>query len=88
MLHQLFEVWLADMADKHNADTGLGNRAWKVFDQLADRAGACSPSDFIAFGPIASRVDGGLRCWPAAQYEASAAPLGCGRSVRRKAFGC
>jgi hypothetical protein len=46
----LFEVWLADRADLHRRDTELGNRAWQVFDQLADRYGWCSPSDFEAFG--------------------------------------
>lgn len=46
----LFQVWLATTADRHNEDTQLGRRAWQVFDQLADRRGWCSPSDFRSFG--------------------------------------
>lgn len=46
----LFEVWLTTQADKHNEQTELGKRAWEVFDQLAERGGWCSPSDFRSFG--------------------------------------
>jgi hypothetical protein len=54
--HDLFEVWLTTMADKHRDQTELGKRAWQVFDQLTDRGGACSPSDFTAFGFRAQNV--------------------------------
>ncbi|MFB9688326.1 hypothetical protein [Amycolatopsis plumensis] len=47
---RLFEVWLTMQADKHRAQTELGNTAWQVFDNLAGRGGSCSPSDFPAFG--------------------------------------
>lgn len=46
----LFRIWLATRADRHHADTDLGKRAWQVFDQLADRGGSCSPSDYRSFG--------------------------------------
>jgi len=46
----LFEVWFADMADKHHRETELRNRAWQLFDALAVGGGACSPGDFTRFG--------------------------------------
>jgi hypothetical protein len=46
----LFEVWLTGQADKHRDDTDLGNRAWQVFDALAERGGWCSPGDYADFG--------------------------------------
>ncbi|QFZ19103.1 hypothetical protein [Saccharothrix syringae] len=46
----LFKVWITEQADKHNHDTRLGNRAWGVFDELADRKGWCSPGDYADFG--------------------------------------
>jgi hypothetical protein len=53
---ELFQVWLATRADRHNEDTDLGKRAWQVFDQLADRGGWCSPSDYKFFGFNAQNV--------------------------------
>ncbi|WP_460397400.1 hypothetical protein [Actinophytocola sediminis] len=52
----LFQIWLATCADQHNADTQLGKRAWQVFDQLSDRGGSCSPSDYRSFGFNAQNV--------------------------------
>lgn len=46
----LFEAWLTGQADKHHDDTDLGNRAWQVFDALAERGGWCSPGDYADFG--------------------------------------
>jgi hypothetical protein len=47
---ELFEVWLTGQADKHHCDTHLRNRAWQVFDTLAERDGWCSPGDYADFG--------------------------------------
>jgi hypothetical protein len=46
----LFDVWFAEMADKHHHETDLRNRAWQLFDSLADGGGSCSPGDFARFG--------------------------------------
>jgi hypothetical protein len=48
--HELFQAWLTEQADVHLNQTNIGNRAWKVFDDLAMRGGWCSPSDFNKFG--------------------------------------
>jgi hypothetical protein len=52
----LFQVWLTTRADMHNDQTDLGKRAWDVFDQLAERGGWCSPSDFRSFGFNSAQV--------------------------------
>ncbi|MDP8930982.1 MAG: hypothetical protein M3O70_21015 [Actinomycetota bacterium] len=47
---QLLEVWLADQAEQHaKATSGLGRRAWEVFDHLIELGGSCSPSDYGVF---------------------------------------
>ncbi|PWF64069.1 hypothetical protein CBX96_07710 [Shewanella sp. BC20] len=47
----LIEVWMAEIADKYEKDTsGVGNRAWKVFDDLIAEGGSASPSDYENFG--------------------------------------
>lgn len=47
---RLLKLWLRDQADKHNSDTALGDRAWKVFDRLAAGGGSVSPSQHHDFG--------------------------------------
>lgn len=47
----LIEAWMAETADKYEKDTsGVGNRAWKVFDDLVVLGGTASPSDYEKFG--------------------------------------
>lgn len=55
---QLLDAWLADQADRHLAETNLGQAAWRVFDSLVALGGTCSPSDHEKFGyktPMALR---------------------------------
>lgn len=48
---ELIEAWMSVMADKYEQDTkGVGNRAWKVFDDLIVLGGSASPSDYESFG--------------------------------------
>lgn len=48
---ELIEAWMAETADKYEIDTkGVGNRAWKVFDDLIAAGGNASPSDYEDFG--------------------------------------
>jgi len=49
-LHELFEVWLADQSDKYAASIIVPPRAWRLFDEICDRGGAISPSDYEEFG--------------------------------------
>lgn len=46
---RLLKSWLKNQADKHNSDTALGDRAWKVFDKLSAGGGSVSPSQFEDF---------------------------------------
>jgi hypothetical protein len=47
----LLEAWMADTAEKYlDATTGVGDRAWQVFDGIVARGGSISPSDFADFG--------------------------------------
>jgi hypothetical protein len=47
----LIEAWMAETADKYQLDTkGVGNRAWKVFDDLIAAGGNASPGDYEEFG--------------------------------------
>lgn len=46
----LLEVWLTEQADRYNEATSLGNRAWEVFDGIAESGGSASPSDYASFG--------------------------------------
>lgn len=48
----LLEVWMAETADKYEADSVSvrGNRAWEVFDGIANDGGSISPGDFSVFG--------------------------------------
>lgn len=46
----LLEAWFTEVASEYLRDTsGLGNRAWSVFDGIAARGGNVSPSDFAEF---------------------------------------
>ncbi|WP_413453775.1 hypothetical protein [Erwinia persicina] len=48
---ELIEAWMAETAEKYEKDTkGVGNRAWKVFDDLIAAGGNSSPSDYEDFG--------------------------------------
>lgn len=48
---QLLETWMAEVADQYLSDTsGVGGRAWEVFDQLVRLGGATSPSEYYEFG--------------------------------------
>lgn len=54
----LLQVWLTEQADRYASDTQLTGRPWEVFNELCDRGGSCSPSDFEEFGfnsPMALR---------------------------------
>jgi hypothetical protein len=45
------KTWLRDTADSyHSATTGVGGRAWDVFEGLVVLDGQCSPSDYDQFG--------------------------------------
>lgn len=49
--YTLLETWMAEVSDQYLLDTsGVGNRAWQVFDQLVAVGGSTSPSDFADFG--------------------------------------
>lgn len=54
-----FERWLRTQAARYERDTtAVRARAWKVFDDLVDAGGTCSPGDFEHFGfnsPMAMR---------------------------------
>lgn len=48
---QLLRTWMADTAARYLADTsGVGNRAWAVFDRLVEKGGSTSPSEYADFG--------------------------------------
>lgn len=48
---ELIQVWMAETAEKYEQDTtGVGNRAWKVFDDLIAAGGTASPGDYEDFG--------------------------------------
>lgn len=47
----LLEVWMATSAEQYLVDiTGVGERAWEVFDGIVSRGGSISPADFGEFG--------------------------------------
>jgi hypothetical protein len=47
----LLEAWMAVTAEKYlEATPGVGNRAWDVFEEVVERGGSISPSDFADFG--------------------------------------
>jgi hypothetical protein len=47
----LLEVWMATSAEKYLGDiSGVGQRAWDVFDGIVSRGGSISPADFGEFG--------------------------------------
>ena len=44
------EIWLTDQADRYSEDAGsLTPRTWKLFDDLIEFGGSCSPSEFEFF---------------------------------------
>lgn len=45
-LHELFEVWLAEQSDKYSANLSVPPRALRLFDEICQRGGAISPSDY------------------------------------------
>jgi hypothetical protein len=50
-LFGLIEAWMADLADHYEADTsGVGQRAWAVFDALVKSGGTTSPSQYEEYG--------------------------------------
>ncbi len=46
----LIESWFAVEADKIAVAKGVGDRAWQVFDGIADDGGNISPGDYADFG--------------------------------------
>lgn len=49
--YSLLEIWMAETSDSYMRDTsGVGRRAWEVFDLLAKMGGSTSPSEFDTFG--------------------------------------
>ncbi|MBN7434173.1 hypothetical protein ACM0CQ_08520 [Mycobacteroides abscessus subsp. abscessus] len=47
---KLLEIWLTEQADSYAADAGaLTPRTWKLFDDLIEFGGSCSPSEFDYF---------------------------------------
>ncbi|NPD21128.1 MarR family transcriptional regulator [Alterinioella nitratireducens] len=49
-LHELFEIWLAEQSDQYAMSINVPPRAWKLFDEICERGGSISPSDFEEFG--------------------------------------
>ena len=49
-LDELFEVWLADQSEKYANAINVPPRAWKLFDNICERGGSISPSDYEDFG--------------------------------------
>ncbi|PZW95272.1 hypothetical protein DFS28_10782 [Pseudomonas sp. 478] len=50
-LYALIEAWMAELAEQYNHDTtGVGGRAWGVFEKLATLGGSISPSQYEEFG--------------------------------------
>ncbi len=49
-LHELFEVWLAELSDRYAEALRVPNRAWQLFDDICEEGGSVSPSDYEAFG--------------------------------------
>jgi hypothetical protein len=48
---ELLEAWMAVTAERYlQATTGVGERAWDVFDAIVDMGGSASPSDYEALG--------------------------------------
>ena len=46
----LLNVWFGDVTDKvQESMAGVTPRAWRLFDEMADRSDGCSPSDFLDF---------------------------------------
>lgn len=49
--YHLLEAWMAETSDNYLRDTtGVGRRAWEVFDALVQKGGATSPSEYAEFG--------------------------------------
>jgi hypothetical protein len=47
----LLQVWMAEKAEEYERATkGVGTRAWKVFDEIAEQGRGVSPSEFETFG--------------------------------------
>lgn len=48
----MLEAWMSEMADRYEKDSASlrGQRAWEVFDGIAEAGGSISPGDFEKFG--------------------------------------
>lgn len=47
----MLETWMQEVSSQYEQDTtGVGKRAWLLFDKLAEIGGSTSPSDFEIFG--------------------------------------
>jgi len=49
-LHSLFEVWLTAQSDNYFESIHVPPRAWKLLDEICDRGGSISPSDYEDLG--------------------------------------
>lgn len=47
----MLETWMQEVSSQYEQDTsGVGKRAWQLFDKLAEIGGSTSPSEFEIFG--------------------------------------
>jgi hypothetical protein len=49
-LHEMFEVWLAEVSDAYLKAIKIPPRAWQLFDDVCGQGGSFSPSDYASFG--------------------------------------
>jgi DNA-binding MarR family transcriptional regulator len=54
-LEKLFEIWLADQSDRYFSALNVPPRAWRLFDEICNRGGSISPSDYEDFGFTSSQ---------------------------------
>lgn len=48
-LMELFHIWLADQSEKYFSVLNVPPRAWRLFDDICNKGGSISPSDFEDF---------------------------------------
>ncbi len=48
--HELFEIWLAEQSGEFYNAINVPPRAWTLFDEICERGGSISPSDYEDFG--------------------------------------
>ncbi|WP_156816296.1 hypothetical protein [Oceanibaculum indicum] len=49
-LDDLFQVWLADQSERYFTTINVPPRAWQLFDDICEKGGSISPSDYEDFG--------------------------------------